>query len=313
MKKTIHIIFGILLLLGGFHFETKAQHLPKFSLHQMNKNILNPAAITDQNIRASLFYKNQWTGMENSPVNAGLNVTNDFGGFSAGLIYLNDKAGVFQQNIIKLQYAYKLRINQKLFLNFGLAAGIDVYQINYQNLTLFHSDDPMLFTQSENSIVPDFDLGIMLTNMIPVRSYAGSKLPDNAFWAGFSIQHLTSLITTNESLRDNSYLLRHFNLSGGYQHPVSDNLKLEENLLIKYVNGVPLQMDLGANIHIDNTYFGGLSYRTGNDITFKAGITFQGIQFAYAYDLSLSKIPNRSSHEILLVYQFGQSKSVPKY
>ncbi|MDA3911409.1 MAG: PorP/SprF family type IX secretion system membrane protein [Bacteroidales bacterium] len=311
-KKTYKLFSMLAISILSFT-ALHAQHLPKLSLHEMNKNILNPAAMIEQDIQANLLYKNQWTGFENAPVNAGINLTNDFGGFAAGLIYLNDQAGVFQQNMIKIQYAYKLRLNQNIIMNFGLAAGINSYRINYQDLNLYHADEPILSTQNENSILPDFDLGILLTNMIPTRSYGASKLPDKAFWVGLSVQHLTGVVITNDFLRDNTYLLRHFNLAGGYKHPINKTFKLEENMLVKYAPDVPIQAEIGINGFYEDNYWAGLSFRSSADLILKLGITYQGIKFGYAYDFAISKIPNHSSHEIVLGYQFGQTSSVPKY
>jgi len=314
MKKSITYLTLFTLLLGFSITNTVlAQHLPKLSLHEMNKNILNPAAIIEQDIQANLLYKNQWTGFDNAPVNAGINLTNDFGGFAAGLIYLNDQAGVFYQNMVKIQYAYKLQVSKNVIMNFGLAAGINSYRINYQDLNLYHANEPILSTQNENSILPDFDLGILLTNMVPVKTYGAAKIPDKAFWVGLSVQHLTGVIITNDFLRDNTYLLRHFNLTGGYRHVLNKTLTLEENMLVKYATGVPLQAEIGVNGFYQDNYWAGLSFRSSMDLILKLGIEYQGIKFGYAYDFAISNIPNHSSHEIVLGYQFGQTSSVPKY
>jgi len=307
--RFLHIVLIIILASPGL----SAQHLPKFSLWEMNQNSINPAAFVEPELTAKLFYRNQWTGFESAPVNAGINISKGFGGFYTGLVYHNDKAGIFQQNMVQVQYAYKLYLSRDIAMNMGIAGGINAYRINYQELNMYHADDPLIYSAEQSSILPDFNLGIMITNKIPQRSYGSSSTKTHGFQAGISVQHLTSAIVTNESIRDNSYLLRHFNFSGSFRHELNRDIDMEESLLAKYVTGVPVQAEIAVRGIYQNTYWLGLSWRSVSDIILKTGIEMNGILFGYAWDLGLSKIPNHSSHEIVLGYRFGSGGSVPKY
>ena len=310
MKK----IFTIIILLTATYI-VNAQHFPKFSQYELNKNLINPAAITDKNMNVNLLSGNQRTGFEDAPATMGVNAFMKYNKMGFGLFVLNDRAGVFNQNIIHLNYTYELKISDDINMQFGLSGGIDIYKIRYNDLNLYHSNDPILSTDAKSAVLPDFNFGVLFSNIDEKTEWAFSSLKrdDPLFYAGISVQHLLGVLTTNEVTKNSSYLSRHFNLIGGFMHPIGDSFQMEETLLLKYVPNASFQADIGFRIFYQNTFWAGLSYRTLNDIVIKTGLAYKFIVFGYSYDISFHKIPNFSSHEIVLGFRLDALNPTPKY
>ncbi|MCF6366234.1 MAG: type IX secretion system membrane protein PorP/SprF [Bacteroidales bacterium] len=311
MKK-FYILF---LVFAYFSFQIRAQHVPLVTQFELNKNLINPAAFSNDELSINLFYRNQWTGFEDAPLTMGINAMKKFNNMNFGLFLINDKAGVFEQNTIHLNYAYDLQVAEKMLLSFGISGGVDLYAINYPELYLRQSSDPFLMTDKNNTALPDFNLGLMLhsANSQGKKVYSSTDTRQE-FYAGISIQHILGVITLNDITKNGSYLLKHYNLMGGYLYPVNKDVGLEANVLLKYVKDVPFQASFGVRAIYKKAYWGGISYRSSNDIILKLGLYIsQKILVGYSFDLVTSSIPSKTSHEFVLGYRLNNSVIVPKY
>ena len=78
--------------------------------------------------------------------------------------------------------------------------------------------------------------------------------------------------------------------------------------MVKYLRNTPIQFDINANLIIQDRYWVGLSYRTGDGIVgmLEFQITKQ-FRVGYAYDqpLTLLRRYTAGSHELFLRYEFG--------
>lgn len=306
-------IFTIIIIFISIN--SLAQHLPKFSNYEMNKNILNPAAIFDKKTTINLFYKNQWLGFENSPATAGFNIALKYENSGFGAFYLNDKAGVFNQNIFHLNYSYALQVSSETFLNFGLSGGFNVYGISYQNLELHDPNDPYISSTKQSSFLPDLNFGLIFSNIQNTSDFSFSSLAKKypVYYVGGSVQHLLGVLTDDNIVKNNTYMNRHFNFLGAIMHPVGAFFQLQELLLIKYTFNVPVQAEFGAKFFYRGKYWIGLSYRTSNDIITKIGMKYKFINFGYAFDFSVFKIPNKTSHGIVLGFTIPFNDKISKY
>lgn len=310
MKLWFNILFFLF-----FFLNSKAQHFPLISNFELNKNLVNPAAFIEDDIKVNLFYRNQWTGFEDSPRTMGINGMIKFRNMNFGLFIINDKAGIFEQNTIHLNYAYDLSLNEKLKLSFGISGGVDIYALNYQELNMGQDNDPFVLANKNNAPLPDFNVGLFLhSNIDDEKEVFSSTSFQQSFYAGFSIQHILDVITENQVAKNDSYLLKHYNFMGGYYLPVNKDLGLDANVLLKYVSDVPFQADLGFRAIYKNSYWGGFTYRSSNDIIMKLGLYISNnILIAYSFDLITSDIPSRTSHEFIVGYKLNKNIIVPKY
>ena len=107
-------------------------------------------------------------------------------------------------------------------------------------------------------------------------------------------------------------LHQHIYLTGGYKFDIkksatpSEEIFLVPSTLIKILPGVPVTMDLNAKINFYHKYWGGVSFRMGNEaesFVLLAGITLKDIvDIGYSYDITLNGLNRVSngSHEIML-------------
>jgi type IX secretion system PorP/SprF family membrane protein len=233
---------------------------------------------------------------------------------------VNDKIGVTNTLAFDLVYAYRIKISRYKTLSLGLQAGIWQYKANFNDINL--SRDPALqqdesFQNNINRWDPNFGFG----------AYYYTKV----FYAGLSLPHL---LNNKRISRENSvnsaygYLsdkekarqFRHAFFTMGYLMKFPQKyLKLKPSILIKYVYGAPIQMDLNANLWFYEKYAVGLSVRTGDAVALllEAQANKQW-RFGYSYDYSYSKLRqfNSGSHELMVRYEFSFSKAkllTPRY
>lgn len=310
MKKSyILLIFTILSM------ELSGQHLPKFSLYEVNKQLINPAAPAEKGLLINAFHKKEWAGFESAPQSSGFALYQRLKKSSVGLYYMNDNAGVYNQNLLHLNYSHDAKLSPDVVLNLGGSVGFDIYQIRFNQLNLADLNDPKLPDMAQKAFVPDFNFGIFIHNISKSGSYVYSdnekKLP--IWYFGISFQHLVNLSYEADFLQDASYFPRHYYALGGFMHKLNDDFQMEENFLLKYVSDVPFQADFGVKVYYKFDYWTGLSYRTSNDILLKAGFDYKNILFGYAYAYSINKLIHHNSHEISLGYIIEQFNFVPKY
>jgi len=305
---------SVYIILIFLTIQINAQHFPLVSQFEENKNLINPAAVIEDDLKVNLFYRNQWLGFDNSPKIIGLNSLMKYRNMNFGLFILNDKAGIFEQNTIHLNYAYALKLNETLSLSFGISGGLDIYALNYQDLNMNQDNDPFILANKNNTPLPDFNIGLYLHSNTDEEKEVFSSNVQRKFYAGFSIQHILDVITENQVAKNDSYLLKHYNFMGGYLFPAGSDLGIEMNFLLKYVSNVPFQGDIGFRAIYKNQYWAGLTYRSSNDIIMKLGLYISNkILIAYSFDLVTSNIPNKTSHEFILGYKINKGMFIPKY
>lgn len=294
---------------------SNAQHLPKFSLYEINKQVINPASPAGDGLSLKAFHKNQWYGFNEAPKTSGIAVYQRLKKSSVGLYFMNDRAGIYNQNLLQINYSHDAKLSPEVTLNLGGSAGIDIYRMQFEELNLADLNDPKIYQDAQRAIIPDFNFGLFLHNFGDETTYVYSenKISLPQWYFGISFQHLVNLSLESEFLKHESYFPRHYFVLGGFRHKLFDEFQMEENFLIKYVKDVPFQADFGVKMFYQNKYNIGVSYRTANDLLFKLGFEHKNILFAYAYAYSLNKISYHNSHEISIGYSIRQLNFIPKY
>jgi type IX secretion system PorP/SprF family membrane protein len=131
--------------------------------------------------------------------------------------------------------------------------------------------------------------------------YAGLIVPSLiAYDANYNFS-----IDVNEA----SFIKRHYYLNGGYVFTLNDKFKLKPSTLVKYEPSAPLQCDINVNLLYNETVWTGVSYRSGDAVTFMVEYqTNFRFRVGYAYDMTTSKLRKYSAgtHEIMIGYDFGK-------
>ena len=88
---------------------------------------------------------------------------------------------------------------------------------------------------------------------------------------------------------------------------INKKMFLVPSVLVKVLPGVPVTTDFNAKLNYNQKFWGGLSFRYGNEaesVVLLAGITLKNIiDIGYAYDVtltSMNNVKNNGSHEIIL-------------
>ena len=297
-----------LLLLFAVSAKLYAQQDAMYSQYMFNMLAVNPAYAGSRDvISMTALQRWQWTKIEGAPrsstFSADMPLAKERVG--VGVQLFRDKVGVTSTTGMTGSYAFRIRFKNSGTLALGLQAGLVQYSANLlEVLPTTTTGSDAAFSQNINKVMPNFGSGIY---------YSTDK-----FYVGFSAPHLLnnklSKNTTAQSIQR-----KHYFAMAGVVLPISYRFKLKPSLLIKYVNGAPVEIDLNTNVWYKDILSIGVSYRTGDAVIglFEIQAT-QKIKFGYAFDYTLTRLGKYSSgsHEIMLRYEFGSDKSMilsPRY
>lgn len=294
---------------------SKAQFDYLFTQYMFNETFINPAyAGSKEAMSATLAHRQQWVNFAGRPITTSFAIhgplmNNKMG---LGLSVLNEKIGVLNQNLIYLNYAYRIKTGKNSTLALGLMGGIHNQVNKFAELKTNNdgTTDPQ-FANSPSTIAPNFGTGV----------YFNTK----TFFAGLSIPRMINdqvTFATNGAVQLNTKMQPDkftYYLTVGNVFTLNSNLKLKGQTMIKAVQNSPIQFDLNANFLIKERIWAGLAYRSGSAVSAIAGVQINS-QFlvSYAFDYTLNSIQKYSqgSHEIVLNYLFsykGKKVVTPRY
>ena len=296
------LLLLLLTIVAGLSLNAQQQAM--FTQYMFNGLAINPAyAGSHESISATALARVQWVGIEGAPRTQTFSVHSPIPGKNIGLgaFFAHDELGVTEQNTLYLSYAYRMKMS-KGTLALGIQGGLRSSSINYSDLGV---NDPNLQSNiSESS--PNFGAGLFYSTE---RFYAGASVP----------VLMNNEIGSGDNSDVQSQQIRHFFLTAGYVFDLSPVLKLKPSTLIKSVSGAPIEMDINANLIINDLVWFGLSYRSGDsiDLLFDLQINPQ-LRFGYAYDYTLSDLGqvNTGTHEFMINYRFVFAKNkivTPRY
>ncbi len=303
MKKILILALFTLVAASGF-----AQQDQQFTQFMYNKLTYN-AGYAGSNPTACLtaIYRQQWLGLDGAP---GTQV------LSCNLPFLNQRVGVGLQitrNTIGIEnrltlegsYAYRIPLGRGM-LGVGLQASIRRRAVDYSDprIVLTQGGDPNISGNTiQSRYIPNFGVGAYYnTDRFYVGLSAPRLLKNNIDFSN------VGTVFSKES--------QHYYFMAGYRIPLSENVSIQPQALLKYVNHAPLGSEINLDVIFLDKYTIGATYRPGGaattgigesiDILFSAQIT-GNIFFGLSYDISLSplKTYNSGSIEAMARYCFG--------
>lgn len=303
MKKIKYLVLSLLLTSFGTSY---AQQQIMFTQYMFNGLAINPAyAGSHESVSATALVRKQWTGLDGAPSTQTFSVHSPIRNqkMSLGLLMLHDKIGVTDQTGIYGSYAYRISFSEKAKLALGLQAGVAFYNAQFSKVS---TTDPTFANNDVHESHPSFGFGIYYNT--------------NRFYVGLSAPQLNQFKTNKNNPDSDSKIIRHYFFTTGYVFDLSPALKLKPNILIKAVNGAPIELDLNANLLIQDVIWVGVSWRSFDsfDAILQAQLTDQ-LQIGYSYDFAttsaISRV-NNGSHEIMLNYRFSFNRNrviTPRY
>ncbi|MEP0984746.1 type IX secretion system membrane protein PorP/SprF [Ekhidna sp.] len=296
----------ILLLLGVIANAGIAQQQAMFTQYMFNAVAINPGVVgTHKSMSITALLREQWVGIEGAPSTQTLSVhsplLNDRIGL--GLLFVRDEIGITRQNSIFGAYAYRVDFGFAT-LSMGLQAGFSDYRSNQSELNPNNPD--MTLDEDYNSgLKPNFGTGAYLYSD---RFYVGASAP-------MLVNH-NFFDENNEEKKDQR---KHYFLMAGYVFPLNSSLMLKPNILFKAVQGAPMEMDLNANLLIEQIIWVGVSYRSFDSVDALLELQVnEQLRIGYAHDFTTSDLRkvNRGTHEIMVnyVFAFKNKKTItPRY
>lgn len=314
MKKLLYII----IMLTGFLMEASPQQVPLYSQYMLNGFLINPAVAGSEGYTAvNLTAREQWIGMTHAPgtyalsfqtrilkksyISRGSSVrrrkanSSRSGKVGVGGYLFSDHNGAVERTGLKATYAYHINFNHSQ-LSFGLSAVAYQFKLNEDLINLADPGDELWLGAHKSVLIPDADFGVYYT----ARNY----------WGGFSVDQLfESILKIGDSGYDRYKMERNYYLIGGYDFEVNRDLIFSPSTLLKYAENGKFQADISGKFYMNQTYWAGLTYRTGQAIIVLAGVSVDKFVFGYAFDIGLNSIMKHSygTHEFTFIAKFGDN------
>lgn len=284
-----------------------AQQVPLFSQYMFNPYPYNPAfAGSTERFEIMSTYRNQWTGFDGAPETAVLSIQGPISsGSSVGGFLFRDVLGATERYGFNTGYTYRVQLEQKTYLAFGLQMGITQLRLNGEELITHDPNDNAVPTVASSVLLGDASFGVYIHG--------------ERFFAGASIPQLLngSFILSDDMGKIHDQLIeRHLFLMGGMKFKASEALNIEPSILLKSVKGAPIQLDFSSKLILQDKYWLGITYRTRAAIGFMAGFQISDhFVLGYCYDYNTTDINTVSSgsHEIMLGWRFNQKKLSKTY
>lgn len=308
--KSILALVVLILVSNG----VKAQYDAMFTQYMFNEMFINPAVAGSKDaMNVTMLHRQQWMNFPGRPVTTtfalhGPLMNNKMG---LGLSVLNERIGKLNRNLVYATYAYRVKIDKKSTLAFGLNGGIHNQVNKLSELKAIEEGDLQTSQNTPSLLAPNFGFGTYFNSE---KWYVGLSIPrmiDDAY-----VFEQNGSIKQTISVKPEKF---HYYLTGGYVFTLGESLKLKSQAMIKMVQNAPIQFEVNANFLIKEMIWAGASYRSGSNVAAILGIQVSPQFLAtYSYDYGLNAIQKYSqgSHEIALSYLFafkGKKIVTPRY
>lgn len=279
------LVFLFTLLLKN---NIEAQTLFQYNFYTQNQFVLNPASVGQSSSDVFVNYRQQWLGFDGAPRTTMIGAQTNYGKNNGiGLLLMNNRWGLVDDNLVRLSNSYRLRLSKEEQLRFGLSIGltdrqIDFSKINVQNIS---EDD---FLNSRLSTLSD----------------------EWSFNTGFGITYSRSglLLTVSSpelyNTRDKQFLQSKIALVS-YSLPLAQKVRLTPSTLIRATEYNPVQYDFSLKLAWNNMIWVQPTYRSSKNIILSSGINYENLSLGYSFELAGSdnNIAN-NSHEIVFALSF---------
>lgn len=304
--KNIFSTLAVAALAFGSAITAEAQQIPVLNQYIYNPMISNPSRTgLEKDGHIYLGFRRQWANMPFSPTTGTASV--DFPlrktNIGLGLILFVDKTHLTNNIGAAIAYAYHIKLNPHSRLSLGMTAGATNQRFDFRQSVLWDQGDVTTLRNTVGSAVIDLAAGI---------NYRYKNLD-----IGFSVPQL---IQNDAKFRSNLtndvryQFSRHYLGTASYLFGKPENITVKPNLMVRYVQGLPVQFDINAVANWKETAWLGAGYRSANTFQNTAGMNFslgfavkKQFSVTYTVETLLNKLDQSSfglSHEVLVSYKF---------
>jgi type IX secretion system PorP/SprF family membrane protein len=314
MKKKIIWLLLLISIMSNINVLV-AQQDSQFTQYMYNMSIINPAYATSDfnNMNMGLSYRQQWLGVEGTPKTATL-----FGhlalkdNMEIGASFFNDNIGngVLKESKLSIDYAYILNLDRYSKLSFGIKAGFNMLNINFDGFQLEsgdqYSDD--LFKENVSNIYPNIGSGLFYFTK---KTYIGFSIPN--FLKSPYLKKRNNIYSKGREE------LHYYFTAGHVFDDKRNDLKIKPSFMIKTSNHGKMALDLSLNAQYDKKFEMGLSYRLKSSVNILTNYAVSdNMRIGYSYDYTLNNLSsfNSGSHELVILYDFnlyGTNSKSPRF
>ncbi len=295
MKHTLTQIIVLLFIWLSFTPAVLAQVNPVQNQAYFNPYIYNPAWAGHSGFR-QLFVgvKTQWLNVDGAPTMA--TATFDMpvsDGLSMAGQIINIHQGPFNRLMTQAGASYKVTLQEKRFLSFGLSVGFDHLNFNAQAL-----DDPN-----------DPAVASVAINEINLTGSAGLAYTHDNWKAGLSLPNLlapTSVVEPDQNHQPWDYLIG----SVSYTYQYSTDWKITPTIFYHHYGNFADQIEGGLKLDYRSKIWAGGLFRQDYGATAFLGIDISkmfNVNYLYSFSSVSANLPN-DSHEIVLGVKFGKKQ-----
>ena len=315
MKRYIGILLGLMAVMTA-----SAQFDPQMGQYMYMAAAYNPAAAGEGGLmKVAGVHRMQYVDITNAPMSTWFSFSSPFvigkTSHGAGVRFLNDRYGLFTNQSLYAQYAYRHKLG-----NGYLSVGVDLGFVNLGfkgdsvNLSKMGDD----YHDANDQAIPTgdksgmrFDMGVGVYYVAPT------------WWVGGSYSHLTNPTIDwsdgTDGVQKEVKLVGTMYLSGGYHFRLK-NYKEWMLTPSMMVMSDFREWDINMTLMCDykDRYRWGLGYRILGSVNILLGIDIiSGLQLGYTCELPTNNLLLESygSHEIYLAYGFDilKPKRTNKY
>lgn len=301
MKKAFLVVFFFF----NVYFFGYAQQLSFLDSYLINPVVISPAFTGKVNpFQAYLTYRREWVNIPGSAQIGSLNIDGALAkNMGVGGSVLLNKAGIFRNFSVNLNYAYHIQLAKEHVLSF--AVNVALYQ-NSMDLTDAVVSDPQDPLLSKDRITETY-------------FNVGTSLLYN--WKDLNVCVAFPLLFNNKTFYNSSIYDNVLTMDRNWLFYINYNLKfpsdwrLKFDLLFRQVQYSPWSLEFSTMVKYADNYWFGLFYRKGNIIGLTAGLAIiNHIVINYNYEFSASAMMGKSggTHEITLGYRLVKKIIIPR-
>lgn len=288
-----------MVLFSGY---LSAQQDAQYTQYMYNTLAINPAYAGSRGVLSVAgLHRSQWIGLDGAPTTQTFNLHAPIAErMGAGLSIVNDEIGngTNQDTYFDAVLSYTVPISVDGRVSFGLKAGGHLLNIDFNRLQEFNpSANVTQESNIDNQFSPNFGAGVYYHSP---RFYVGLSVPNFLQTEHFQNSGSSSFLAQE---RMNIYLI------SGLVHDLSPDWKFKPAILLKAVQGAPIQADASANFMYKETFTFGAAYRWSAAWSALFGYQISDqFMLGLAYDRETSELGNSTfndgSFEVFLRFEF---------
>jgi len=291
---------GVLIIVVLFSAGVFAQQQAMYTQYMFNNQAINPAYATmEESLRVTALSRLQWTGFKGAPRTNTISIHSPIGETETfvGGVLVDDRLGeVLKETGGYFSLAQRVEVGEEGYLAVGVNGGFSSFRGDYSELynqSPESVNDPVF--QNTSVIRGNFGVGVIYSTP---RYYLGLSSPY------FYQRSIASAEKASGSLRNKP----HYYFQAGSLFEFSYDFKFKPGILLKYVNGSPIQVDLNTSLLVKEQFWIGASYRSMDSFNFMTSVLLTpDIQLGYSYDFAHTEIGKyqRGTHELMLKFRFA--------